>query len=165
MYGHGALRTRLPLRSPQQSKASPSLFTLFSLLFSSSPIPTFPLRPLIFSPLPSSSPDSQTPNISWDRSLHFMRDMAEGVSILHDFQPAPIIHRDLKSLNLLVTKDYRVKLCDFGLSRSKQGDMQTFNRLCGTFAYCAPEVFNGDKVRSHHPLFSFISPADLFSGH
>lgn len=98
--------------------------------------------------------NKEAATLDWGLVIHFMRDMAEGVAVLHEHKPAPIIHRDLKSLNLLVTKDYKVKLCDFGLSRAKQGDMQTFNRLCGTFAYCAPEVFNGEKSTEKSDVFS-----------
>jgi len=98
--------------------------------------------------------NKEATTLDWVRGIHFLRDMAEGVTVLHEHKPAAIIHRDLKSLNLLVTKEYKVKLCDFGLSRAKQGDMQTFNRLCGTFAYCAPEVFNGEKSTEKSDVFS-----------
>eukprot|EP01126_Amoeba_proteus_P042756 TRINITY_DN4659_c0_g2_i12.p1 TRINITY_DN4659_c0_g2~~TRINITY_DN4659_c0_g2_i12.p1 ORF type:complete len:680 (-),score=174.16 TRINITY_DN4659_c0_g2_i12:695-2734(-) len=90
---------------------------------------------------------------SWEHVLSFSRDMAEGISVLHNHVP-PIIHRDLKSLNLLVTKDWRVKVCDFGLSRLKQGDLTTFTRLCGTYAYCAPEVFKGTSASEKSDVYS-----------
>jgi serine/threonine protein kinase len=76
---------------------------------------------------------------SWDTTFRFALDMAHGMDVLHNWNPA-IVHRDLKSLNLLVTTDMRVKVCDFGLSRSTAGNLETFKKLCGTFAYCAPEV-------------------------
>lgn len=44
----------------------------------------------------------KTPKQEWSRLLSFARDMAEGISVLHNLEPEPIIHRDLKSLNLLV---------------------------------------------------------------
>eukprot|EP01127_Copromyxa_protea_P020199 TRINITY_DN6713_c0_g1_i1.p1 TRINITY_DN6713_c0_g1~~TRINITY_DN6713_c0_g1_i1.p1 ORF type:complete len:893 (+),score=139.48 TRINITY_DN6713_c0_g1_i1:40-2718(+) len=91
--------------------------------------------------------------LNWDYGLNFSRDIAEGISVLHNHEP-PIIHRDLKSLNLLVTKDWRVKVCDFGLSRLVQGDLKTFNRLCGTFAYCAPEVFKGGMATEKSDVYS-----------
>eukprot|EP01127_Copromyxa_protea_P005958 TRINITY_DN15780_c0_g1_i1.p1 TRINITY_DN15780_c0_g1~~TRINITY_DN15780_c0_g1_i1.p1 ORF type:complete len:822 (-),score=147.78 TRINITY_DN15780_c0_g1_i1:34-2499(-) len=94
-----------------------------------------------------------TKEITWERALSFASDMAEGMAALHNHDP-PIIHRDLKSLNLLVTKDWMCKVCDFGLSRQVQGDMKTFNRLCGTFTYCSPEVFNGGMATDKSDVFS-----------
>lgn len=114
-------------------------------------------------------PTPQTPKQTWSRLLSFARDMAEGISVLHNLDPEPIIHRDLKSLNLLVpicrsfccltslkvTKDWRVKVCDFGLSRSvNKGNLETFKKLRGTFAYCAPEVFKGESCTAKSDIFS-----------
>jgi len=51
------------------------------------------------------------------------------------------MHRDLKSLNLLVTSDWHIKLCDFGLSRFDVAEnIQTMCKMRGTMAFCAPEV-------------------------
>jgi len=50
------------------------------------------------------------------------KEIIQGLSALHGHQPTPIFHRDLKSLNLLVTEDNHVKLCDFGLSRKDEED-------------------------------------------
>jgi serine/threonine protein kinase len=47
-------------------------------------------------------------------------DAAKGMLYLHSCTP-PIVHRDLKSPNLLVDKHWRVKVCDFNLSRCGQG--------------------------------------------
>lgn len=67
-----------------------------------------------------------TKEITWKRALSFASDMAEGMAALHGHDP-PIIHRDLKSLNLLVTKDWRCKVCDFGLSRAM--------KVCEPYSY------------------------------
>jgi len=97
---------------------------------------------------------TKTPKeLSWQRAVNFASDMAEGIAVLHNHVP-PIIHRDLKSLNLLVTKNWKCKVCDFGLSRLVQGDMKTFGRLCGTFAYASPEVFGGGKATEKSDVFS-----------
>lgn len=54
-----------------------------------------------------------------------------------------------------VTKDWRVKVCDFGLSRSvNKGNLETFKKLRGTFAYCAPEVFRGESCTAKSDVFS-----------
>lgn len=53
--------------------------------------------------------------------------IAKGMSALHEMKP-PIIHRDLKSLNVFVTEIggvYTAKVADFGLSRSPESEMMT----------------------------------------
>jgi len=98
---------------------------------------------------------TKTPKeLSWKRAVDFASDMAEGISVLHQHQP-PIIHRDMKSLNLLVTKDWRCKVCDFGLSRLQKDDsMGTMQRLVGTFHFAGPEVFQGKPATNKFDVFS-----------
>lgn len=54
--------------------------------------------------------------LSWDERRRFALDTAKGVNYLHMCNP-PIIHRDLKSLNLLIDDSNRVKLADFGWTK------------------------------------------------
>ena len=56
-------------------------------------------------------------DIDYDRKLSFAMDSARGMHFLHTLEP-PRIHRDLKSDNLLVSKDWIVKVADFGLGRT-----------------------------------------------
>jgi len=79
-------------------------------------------------------------DLAWDLVLEFSSNMAGGIKDLHGHSP-PIIHRDLKSLNILVTHDLICKVCDFGLSRLFTNDNKTFTKICGTPAYVAPEIF------------------------
>jgi len=94
-------------------------------------------------------------DLNWEQTFAFCCDMACGMEVLHNFKPDPIVHRDLKSLNLLVTQDWRVKVCDFGLSRMTGGNnLETFKKLCGTFAYCAPEIFSGGTFTDRSDVYS-----------
>ncbi|XP_049852546.1 stress-activated protein kinase alpha-like [Schistocerca gregaria] len=94
-------------------------------------------------------------DLSWDLALTFCLEMACGMQVLHSFSPSPIVHRDLKSLNLLVTSDWHLKVCDFGLSRVLGSrNLETFKKLCGTFAYCAPEIFNGGTFTVRSDVYS-----------
>ena len=77
--------------------------------------------------------------IGWGDALSFMLQTAMGLLALHSHVP-PILHRDLKSLNILVTRDdrgrMRLKICDFGLSRTDVGsNFKTLNKLRGTYTY------------------------------
>lgn len=94
-------------------------------------------------------------DISWDMAINFILQMSEGMAELHEWKPTPIVHRDLKSLNLLVTEDWKIKVCDFGLSRFTGGNnLETFKKLCGTFAYCAPDIFTGNSFTDRSDVFS-----------
>ena len=98
---------------------------------------------------------SSSMNISWLRLLGFAVDIVSGLYALHTHVPQ-ILHRDLKSANILVKSDYSVKLCDFGLSRfDTEKNLQTLVKMRGTYAYTAPEVYNHQKYTEKSDLFSF----------
>lgn len=79
--------------------------------------------------------------------------MAKAVSQLH---AAKILHRDIKSMNFLVTENWEIKICDFGLSRfSDYSDVATFYQLRGTLNYCAPDIFNDHQYTEKSDIFSF----------
>ena len=81
-------------------------------------------------------------------------DMAKGMAYLHSATP-PIVHRDLKSPNLLVDETFTVKICDFGLARFKQDTfVQTVNGCAGTPNYMAPEVLRNEKFNEKCDVFS-----------
>ena len=62
-------------------------------------------------------------DIDYDRKLSFAMDAARGMHFLHTLEP-PRIHRDLKSDNLLVSKNWIVKVADFGLGRAVTNDLR-----------------------------------------
>ncbi|KAJ4459022.1 putative protein kinase [Paratrimastix pyriformis] len=75
-----------------------------------------------------------------------------GLNYLHTLKP-PILHRDVKSQNMLVTDDLRVKVSDFGISRlSQEAGITT---AAGTPAWSAPEVLRGDRSWLPSDVFSF----------
>jgi hypothetical protein len=92
-------------------------------------------------------------SIDLDMRTRFIYDTAKGMSYLHHFE-RPILHRDLKSPNLLVDKNYNIKLSDFGLARVK-AHVQTMTGNCGTVQWMAPEVLGNQKYTEKADVFSF----------
>eukprot|EP01128_Nolandella_sp_AFSM9_P000684 TRINITY_DN10825_c0_g1_i1.p1 TRINITY_DN10825_c0_g1~~TRINITY_DN10825_c0_g1_i1.p1 ORF type:complete len:823 (-),score=218.56 TRINITY_DN10825_c0_g1_i1:212-2566(-) len=83
--------------------------------------------------------------ISWTLAFQMLEEVVRGIKSLHESNP-PIMHRDLKTLNVLVTSDFHCKLCDFGLARfDTSSNLGTLKNCRGTYAYIAPEVYAGKK--------------------
>ncbi|XP_077241223.1 protein kinase superfamily protein [Tasmannia lanceolata] len=88
------------------------------------------------------------------RRLSMAYDVAKGMNYLHRSNP-PIVHRDLKSPNLLVDKKYTVKVCDFGLSRFKENTFLSSKSLAGTPEWMAPEVLRDEPSNEKSDIYSF----------
>jgi serine/threonine protein kinase len=82
-----------------------------------------------------------------------LRSAALGVNYLHTLEPV-IIHRDLKSSNLLVDENWNVKVADFGFARLKE-DNATMTR-CGT------PCWTGTHCRFSFSLFSSDGSLSFF---
>ncbi|XP_038691405.1 serine/threonine-protein kinase CTR1-like isoform X2 [Tripterygium wilfordii] len=86
--------------------------------------------------------------------LNMAYDVAKGMAYLHQLKP-PIVHRDLKSSNLLVDSSYTIKVCDFGLSRSKAKTFLSTKKAAGTPAWLAPEVLRNEASNEKSDVYSF----------
>ena len=88
------------------------------------------------------------------RRLQMALDIARGMNYLHSSRPA-IVHRDLKSPNLLVDRDWTVKVCDFGLSRVKSTTFLTSRSHGGTPEWMAPEILRNEPSDEKCDVYSF----------
>eukprot|EP00878_Enallax_costatus_P017272 GHUV01018140.1.p1 GENE.GHUV01018140.1~~GHUV01018140.1.p1 ORF type:complete len:339 (+),score=92.76 GHUV01018140.1:890-1906(+) len=88
------------------------------------------------------------------RRLQMALDVARGMNYLHTSNPA-IVHRDLKSPNLLVDRDWTVKVCDFGLSRVKSATFLTSKSHGGTPEWMAPEILRNEPSDERADVYSF----------
>ncbi|KAI3877059.1 hypothetical protein MKW92_019610 [Papaver armeniacum] len=96
------------------------------------------------------------PNIQLEekRRLRMALDVAKGMNYLHTSNPT-IVHRDLKSPNLLVDRNWVVKVCDFGLSRLKHQTFLSSKSMAGTPEYMAPEVLRNEPSDEKCDVYSF----------
>lgn len=78
------------------------------------------------------------------RRIKMALDVARGMNCLHTSVPT-IVHRDLKSPNLLVDDNWTVKVCDFGLSRLKHSTFLSSKSTAGTPEWMAPEVLRNEQ--------------------
>ncbi|TMW69763.1 hypothetical protein Poli38472_001919 [Pythium oligandrum] len=81
-----------------------------------------------------------------------VQDVAEALVYLHSFIP-PIIHRDLKAKNILLSENFEAKLTDFGISRETAEETMTGGM--GTTAWIAPEVLDGERYSEKADIYSF----------
>jgi serine/threonine protein kinase len=84
--------------------------------------------------------------LHWQVRLKIGRDIACALEFLHTAYRQPVIHRDVKSSNILLDINYEAKLSDFGLAMigDGDGDMETGRQVSvGTRPYMAPEAFQG----------------------
>uniref|UniRef100_A0A8C1LEH9 Sterile alpha motif and leucine zipper containing kinase AZK n=1 Tax=Cyprinus carpio TaxID=7962 RepID=A0A8C1LEH9_CYPCA len=81
---------------------------------------------------------AESEDISMKQIMTWAMDIAKGMHYLHAEAPFTVIHRDLKSRNVVLTADSVLKICDFGAS--KFHSHTTHMSLVGTFPWMAPEV-------------------------
>ena len=95
------------------------------------------------------------PMVSMDwkhRKITMSLDIAQGLNYLHERDPI-VIHRDIKSMNVLVDLDFTCKLSDFGLSRTLSLD-ETMT-VTGTSLWFPPEMIRGEQFTEKADIFSF----------
>ncbi|KAK9868869.1 hypothetical protein WJX84_005074 [Apatococcus fuscideae] len=92
--------------------------------------------------------------LDWRKRLSMALDAAKGMHYLHSSQP-PIVHRDLKSANLLVDKHWRVKVADFNLSRFMNSSDVVSSVAATNPRWLAPEVLSGDDYGTAADVYSF----------
>ncbi|XP_022976508.1 calcium/calmodulin-regulated receptor-like kinase 1 isoform X2 [Cucurbita maxima] len=92
--------------------------------------------------------------LSWDLRVRVALDVARGLEYLHDGAVPPVIHRDIKSSNILLDDSMRARVADFGLSREEMVDKHVSN-IRGTFGYLDPEYISTRKFTKKSDVYSF----------
>ncbi|KAB5552429.1 hypothetical protein DKX38_009740 [Salix brachista] len=105
-------------------------------------------------------------SINWIKRLEIAEDAAKGIEYLHTGCVPAIIHRDLKSSNILVDKNMRAKVADFGLSKlAVDGASHVSSIVRGTVGYLDPEYYISQQLTDKSDVYSFgVILLELMSG-
>ncbi|KXG23129.1 hypothetical protein SORBI_3008G060200 [Sorghum bicolor] len=107
-------------------------------------------------PMAKARPVQRVP-LDWPTRLIVAVGAAQGLCYMHHHCSPPIIHRDVKTSNILLDSEFRAKVADFGLARMlmQAGEPNTMTWVVGSFGYMAPEYAYTRKVNEKVDVFGF----------
>ncbi|KAK3207080.1 hypothetical protein Dsin_021126 [Dipteronia sinensis] len=97
--------------------------------------------------------------LDWSTRYKIIVDAAEGLSYLHHDCVPPIVHRDIKSNNILLDGDFGARVADFGVAKAKMvdasGKPKSMSVIAGSCGYIAPEYAYTLRVNEKSDIYSF----------
>ncbi|ONK59153.1 uncharacterized protein A4U43_C08F3530 [Asparagus officinalis] len=97
------------------------------------------------------------PCLPWNLRLQIALGAAEGLAYLHEGLEVQVIYRDFKASNVLLDKDFKPKLSDFGLAREGPSDGRSHvsTAVVGTYGYAAPDYIETGHLTTRSDVWSF----------
>ncbi|RCV17554.1 hypothetical protein SEVIR_3G234200v4 [Setaria viridis] len=104
--------------------------------------------------------------LTWDIRMNIVLGMAKGITYLHEGLEPKVVHRDIKSSNILLDRRWNPKVSDFGLAKLLGSDSNyVTTRVMGTFGYVAPEYASTGMLNERSDVYSFgILIMEIISG-
>ncbi|URD98778.1 receptor-like protein kinase [Musa troglodytarum] len=94
--------------------------------------------------------------LSWENRMKVVLGTAKALAYLHEAIEPKVVHRDIKSSNILIDDGYNGKISDFGLAKLLGSDKSHIaTRVMGTFGYVAPEYANTGLLNEKSDVYSF----------
>ncbi|KAK4577816.1 hypothetical protein RGQ29_028083 [Quercus rubra] len=106
---------------------------------------------------PTSSDNPISLKLDWETRLGIALEAAKGLEYLHEHVSPPVIHRDFKSSNILLDKNFHAKVSDFGLAKlgSEKVGGHVSTRVLGTQGYVAPEYALTGHLTTKSDVYSY----------
>ncbi|KAG0552044.1 hypothetical protein BDA96_01G474800 [Sorghum bicolor] len=104
--------------------------------------------------------------LTWEIRMKIAVGTAKGVAYLHEGLEPKVVHRDIKSSNILLDKKWNPKVSDFGMAKVLgSGSSYVTTRVMGTFGYVAPEYASTGMLNESSDIYSFgVLLMELISG-
>ncbi|KAJ4908150.1 putative receptor-like protein kinase [Raphanus sativus] len=94
--------------------------------------------------------------LTWDARMKILIGTAKALAYLHEAIEPKVVHRDIKSSNILIDDKFNSKISDFGLAKLLGADKSFITtRVMGTFGYVAPEYANSGLLNEKSDVYSF----------
>ncbi|KAK8469755.1 hypothetical protein PHAVU_005G164700 [Phaseolus vulgaris] len=111
--------------------------------------------------------DAKREPLSWRQRIQIALDAAQGIEYLHHGCKPPIVHRDIKTANILLNEKLQAKVADFGFSKlfSAENESHVSTIVIGTVGYLDPEYYISSRLTEKSDVYSFgIVLLELITG-